>query len=77
MKEIAPSGQLRTWFRHDPGKWPEFKKRYFEELRGQSEALNVIREKQTRGPVTFVFASRELEFNNAVALRAYLKRRSH
>jgi uncharacterized protein YeaO (DUF488 family) len=28
MKDIAPSTQLRRWFRHDPAKWAEFGKRY-------------------------------------------------
>ena len=27
-KDIAPSSQLRSWFGHDPAKWPEFQKRY-------------------------------------------------
>ena len=31
-KQIAPSTALRRWYRHDPAKWPEFKRRYFAEL---------------------------------------------
>jgi uncharacterized protein YeaO (DUF488 family) len=33
MKEIAPSTNLRRWFRHDPARWAEFKRRYRTELR--------------------------------------------
>ncbi|MBO0695349.1 MAG: DUF488 family protein, partial [Verrucomicrobia bacterium] len=33
LKEIAPSTQLRKWFRHDPARWNEFKKRYAAELK--------------------------------------------
>jgi len=33
LKDIAPSTELRKWFNHDPGKWDEFKKRYFDELK--------------------------------------------
>ncbi len=32
LKDIAPSEALRKWFAHDPEKWSEFKRRYFEEL---------------------------------------------
>jgi uncharacterized protein YeaO (DUF488 family) len=26
LKEVAPSTELRKWFGHDPGKWPELKR---------------------------------------------------
>ncbi len=29
LKDIAPSDELRRWFKHDPLKWDEFKSRYF------------------------------------------------
>ncbi len=32
IKDIAPSDGLRKWYSHDPGKWKEFKSRYFKEL---------------------------------------------
>ena len=73
-KEAAPSPELRRWFNHDPGKWPEFKRRYFNELRSRENSLNPILESVGSGPVTFVFASRELRFNSAVALKEYVDR---
>ena len=73
-KDTAPSADLRRWFNHDPDKWADFKQRYFTELQGQQEALQVLIERVDAGPVTFVFASRELRFNNAVALKEYLER---
>ena len=73
-KEAAPSTGLRRWFNHDPDKWVEFKRRYFGELRAREESLEPIRERLRAGPVTFVFASRETRFNNAVALKKYLER---
>jgi len=73
-KEAAPSTQLRKWFKHEHAKWPEFKRRYFKELKAQEEALEPILERARAGRVTFVFASRESEFNNAVALKEYLER---
>jgi uncharacterized protein YeaO (DUF488 family) len=71
-KDVAPSPELRRWFDHDPDKWSEFKRRYRRELRGRGEALDAIRERVAAGPVTFVFASREERFNNAVALAEHL-----
>ena len=72
-KAAAPSTDLRRWFGHDPEKWLEFRSRYFTELDSQQEALEEIRERIRSGPVTFVFASREMTFNNAVALKEYLR----
>ena len=73
-KEAAPSTELRRWFNHDPDKWVEFKRRYFKELRDRRESLEPIIERVQAGRVTFVFASRETRFNNAVALKEYVER---
>ncbi len=73
-KEAAPSPDLRRWFNHEPDKWAEFKRRYFKELHGRREALEPILERLRAGRVTFVFASRESRFNNAVALKEYVER---
>ncbi len=73
-KEAAPSTELRRWFNHEPGKWAEFKRRYFKELHSREGSLSPILERVGPGPVTFIFASRELRFNNAVALKEYVDR---
>ena len=73
-KDAAPSPELRRWFNHEPDKWREFKRRYFGELQARAEALEPIRARVRAGRVTFVFASREMRFNNAVALKDYLER---
>ncbi len=31
-KDVAPSKELRTWYRHDPAKFSEFRRRYTAEL---------------------------------------------
>ena len=74
-KEAAPSAELRRWFNHEPDRWAEFKRRYFKELHIREEALQPILERVRAGRVTFVFASRESRFNNAVALKEYVERR--
>ena len=72
-KDAAPSPELRRWFDHDPDKWTEFQRRYRRELKTRDEALDPIRARLEAGPVTFVFASREQRYNNAVALKQHLE----
>lgn len=38
LKDVAPSTGLRQWFSHDPAKWPDFRRRYFAELKSHPEA---------------------------------------
>lgn len=76
IKDIAPSHELRRWFGHDPSKWPEFKKRYFDELDINPVVVETVLpclQKET--VVSFVYGSKEEEYNNAVALRDYFKSR--
>jgi uncharacterized protein YeaO (DUF488 family) len=73
LKEIAPSNELRKWYSHDPAKWDEIRKRYFQELDSNPEVVEQIRNYVSRGTVTLVFSSKEEELNNAVTLREYLK----
>jgi uncharacterized protein YeaO (DUF488 family) len=74
LKEIAPSGELREWFSHEPSKWEEFKKRYRRELRPKKDLLDRIRSlEKERGVVTLVYSSTEETYNNAVALCSQLE----
>jgi uncharacterized protein YeaO (DUF488 family) len=73
LKEAAPSNDLRRWYAHDPAKWDEFRRRYFAELDGNSETRQILLEASARGNVTLLFSSRELEINNAEALKIYLE----
>jgi len=75
LKEIAPSHELRKWFGHDPDRWEEFRRRYFEELGAKGELLAELQERARQGTLTLVYAARDEEHNNAVALRDYLLRR--
>ncbi len=75
LKDIAPSTGLRQWFGHDPEKWPEFRKRYRAELRG-NPALPGLRAMARRGQVTLVYAARDREHNEAIVLKQILERAS-
>ena len=66
---ISPSTELRRWYGHDPEKWPEFRRRYREELRDRDTDLKQLRRLVREGAVTFVYASRETRHNSAAVLR--------
>jgi len=69
LQEVAPSHELRRWFGHDPGRWPEFRRRYREELRGRPDELDQLRRLASDGRVTFVYGARDTEHNSAIVLR--------
>ncbi len=75
LKEIAPSAELRRWFHHDPARWPEFQRRYRNELLSKTDTLDELRRLAGRGPVTLIFAARDIAHNNAVVLESVLRRR--
>ncbi len=70
-RDLAPSDALRTWYRHDPDKWDEFRGRYREELEkaGKWKDVQDLARRARTEDVTLLFGSRELLRNQAVALR--------
>ncbi len=75
LKELAPSAPLRQWFDHDPARWKEFQRRYGAELEAQPKAWQPILQAARSGNVTLLFAAKDAERNNAVALKAFLERK--
>ena len=73
LKEIAPSNELRKWFGHDPNRWIEFKKRYFQELDQKSELIEQIVAKAKEGDIILLYGAKDEEHNNAVALREFIE----
>jgi len=72
-KDLAPTTELRRWFGHDPAKWEEFLQRYRAELEGKEEALARLRREANDGTVTLLYAAKDEEHNNAVALKRYIE----
>ncbi len=72
LKDVAPSGELRRWFQHDPAKWNEFRQRYFRELQKYPDAWQALLTRARRGRVTLVYSAHDTEHNNAVALKEVL-----
>lgn len=73
-KGIAPSTELRKWFRHDPAKWDEFRKRYARELEAQTAELERLLEEAGDGPLTLLFGAKDTRHNQAVVLKEALER---
>jgi uncharacterized protein YeaO (DUF488 family) len=76
LKDAAPSTELRKWFSHDPGKWQEFRRRYFAELDRAPDAWAPIADAARRGVVTLLYSSHDTEHNNAVALKEYVEHKA-
>ncbi|MDY5240991.1 DUF488 domain-containing protein [Alistipes senegalensis] len=74
-REIAPSAELRTWYHADPAaRWPEFRRRYTEELRNSQAVRDFVREIADAGTVTLLYASKNAAENHALVLQEYLQR---
>jgi uncharacterized protein YeaO (DUF488 family) len=74
MRDIAPSDALRKWFGHDPERWSEFVKKYHRELKRNAEIVQQIRAlEKENGTLTLLYSAHDEAFNQAVALRQFLK----
>jgi len=73
LKDVAPSDGLRQWFGHEPKKWNGFRDRYFAELEANPQTWESVARAARRGRVTLIYSSRDMEHNNAVALKDYLE----
>src|SRR5579884_3806785 len=58
LKHVAPSAALRKWFGHEPERWPEFRRRYREELKG-NPAFDELKALAAEGPLTLLYAARD------------------
>jgi len=71
LREVAPSNELRRWFGHDAARWNEFRRRYAAELDRNRDALQQLL--SMTGTVMLLFAARDPDKNNAVALAEWLR----
>ena len=74
LKDIAPSTGLRQWFGHDPAKWPEFQKRYRQELDANTPVVAQLRDELKQGHATLVFGAKDEQYNDAAVLKAYFEK---
>ncbi len=78
LRDIAPSDGLRKRFHGNPEDWEQFRAAYAEELKEPlaHAAVQTLRERLREGPVTLLFAARDENHNNAVALKEWLEQRA-
>lgn len=74
-KELSPSSELRKWFNHDPQRWAAFYQKFHAELDQQGEAVESVLQGANGGTLTLLYAAKDTEHNNAVALKMYLEKR--
>ncbi|HEV2166236.1 MAG TPA: DUF488 domain-containing protein [Thermoplasmata archaeon] len=72
-KELAPSPDLRTWFDHDPVRYPRFRERYRKELLGRRDELASLIIDAERGPLTLIYAAKDSQHCNAAVLKELLE----
>ncbi len=77
LKDLAPSDELRRWYNHDPERWVEFQRRYERELCApeKENLLQKLAKEATEGPVTLVFATKDVERSSARALKEVIERK--
>jgi uncharacterized protein YeaO (DUF488 family) len=74
QKELAPSTELREWFGHEPSRFPEFRRRYVDELRGERSRLAELRRRARDDTLTLVYSAHDTEQNDAIVLADVLRR---
>jgi uncharacterized protein YeaO (DUF488 family) len=76
LRDLAPSNALRHWFHARPRQWAAFRTRYLAELSKPEPAAaldQLYSIARKRKQVTLVFASKNIEHNNAVVLKELLE----
>jgi uncharacterized protein YeaO (DUF488 family) len=72
LKEVAPSNALREEFHHQPEKWRKFIAAYHSDLKGSDAFAELMADIAEHKTVTLLYAAKDTEFNNAVALRQFI-----
>ena len=75
LKDISPSTDLRKQFHGKSETWQQFRDAYFVELKSPlaQAAADILLEHLRQGPVTLLYAARDEQQNNAIALRDWLQ----
>lgn len=72
LKEVAPSTELRQWFHHEEGKWPEFEARYRHELKGSAALTELVELAQKHKNLTLLYSAKDEKNNQAVVLKEFI-----
>ncbi len=74
LKEIGPSTGLRKRFNHEASNWEEFLTDYASELKTGKALPELVDCLKGHKKVTLLYAAKNQEYNNAVALKQFLTR---
>jgi len=74
-QDVAPSGELRKWYSHDPARFEEFGRRYQAELKDpqRAKALAHLSELAKNRQLTLLTATRQPEISEAAVLAQLLR----
>jgi uncharacterized protein YeaO (DUF488 family) len=73
VKDLSPSSELRTWFGHDPERWPEFQKRYRSELKKNEAVAGFVEKYEEVKIITLLYGAKDELHNHALVLQRYLE----
>jgi uncharacterized protein YeaO (DUF488 family) len=70
LRDVAPSAELRKWYRHEPERFAEFRRRYREELAQpqRRDAVERLGELARSGGVVLLTATKDPALSNAAVL---------
>ena len=74
-KDVAPSGELRKWYDHDPARFEDFGRRYRAELEDpqRAQALAHLRELAQDRQLTLLTATSQPQISEAAVLAELLR----
>ncbi|MFD2262733.1 DUF488 domain-containing protein [Lacibacterium aquatile] len=73
LKDLSPSDALRKRFHGHPEDWEAFRSAYAEELLGAAAQAAVAQLRALPTPVTLLYAAKDEQKNNALALKLWLE----
>lgn len=76
IKELGPSTELRKWFHHEVGNWPEFRTRYRAELAAEERLWRPLLDRARGELVTLLYGAHDEQHNQAVVLAEFLRERA-
>lgn len=71
-KDLAPSTSLREWFDHDPVKWNEFSKKYYDELEKNNFGPAFLDRLKNQQKITLLYGAKDEEHCHPLILKKYL-----
>ncbi|WP_171163678.1 DUF488 domain-containing protein [Streptomyces sp. I05A-00742] len=74
LRDVAPSGELRRWYGHEPSRFPEFRRRYLAELRDDAhrDAAGELRDLAAHDGLTLLTATKDVDRSQAAVLAEWL-----